>query len=134
MTEAHLQLLATTAALGLVGSGMGLLLLYRRLWAEKRRTQTLEAQTATKESDNAQLRAENERLLPYGRVADADAEAKHLLEEAHVEARKIADELAMKVAAAEKELDDARSQAQQVIQLAIIEATAIAAKAKSNSE
>jgi len=133
MSEAHLQLLVTTAIAGLAASGIGILLLNRRLRAERRRTKALKAESATKEANLVALRAENERLRPYGQVADADAKAKHLVEAAQAEARKIADELLTMVASSEKDIDNARSQAQQVIQQAINDANSIVKKAKRES-
>ncbi|UEM03358.1 DUF4041 domain-containing protein [Skermanella rosea] len=79
----------------------------------------------------ASLRSENDRLLPYARVAEAEGEAKRIMDAAHTAESRMRRELESQLQEAQEAVSVAREQAKAIMDVARIQASRIVEGAKA---
>ena len=107
--DIYLQIIATSFGVATLVVGLALLLQSRKL---RRRDELVTS-----------LKAENESLLPYAKIRDAESEAGHILRTARDQAAQIAQELEQRRLTAEAAVDASRADAKVIMEEAQAEAS-----------
>ena len=94
---------------------------------------SLEATGQEQERAVALLRAEVQRLQPFAQVADADAEARRLLTTTRDEAVRIAEELRQKHLASDIAFEQAKAEAEEIVEAAGREAAQLIRRAETEA-
>ena len=122
MLDSQLQILAASLILATLTAGIGLLLQAKKMRRQTAAISSLEATGQEQERAVALLRAEVQRLQPFAQVADADAEARRLLTTTRDEAVRIAEELRQKHLASDIAFEQAKAEAEEIVEAARIPA------------